>query len=80
MAASVEPPAPAEEQVEKRDVEDVKVEGAKKNEDRDAMDVEPAPAQLPLKHTIKHVDEHHPHNPALASVDGKEAEDSPHVH
>ena len=66
--------------MKKRDAEDVKVEGTKKNEDRDAMDVEPAPAQLPLKDTIKHVDEHPPHNLEPASTDGKEAEDSPHVH
>jgi len=80
VAASVGPPAPAEEHVKKRDVEDVKVEGTKKNEDRDAMDVEPAPAQPLLKDTIKHVDENPPHNPAPASTDGKEAEDSPHVY
>jgi len=80
VAASVGPPAPVEEQTKKRDIEDAKVEGTKESEDRDAMDVEPAPTQLPLKDTIKHADEHPPHNPTLAFTDRKEVEDAPHVH
>ena len=79
MAASVGPPAPTEEKM-KRDIEGAKVEGTKKNEDEDAMDVEPTPTQPPLKDDVKHANEHPPHHPTPASTDRKEAEDAPHVH
>jgi hypothetical protein len=80
VAASAGPPAPTEEQMKKRDTEDVKVEGTKKNEDEDVMDVEPTPTQPSLKDDIKHANEHPPHHPTPTSTDRKEAEDAPHVH
>jgi len=80
VAASIGPPAPAEEQIKKRDIEDVKVEGTKRNENEDAMDVEPIPAQPPLEDTIKHPNEHLLRYPTPTPTDRKEAEDAPHAH
>ena len=66
--ANVVPPAPAEEWSKKREVEDVKVEVAKRNED--VMDVEQTPVQPPL---AKYAKGHPPDQPA--STDRKETED-----
>lgn len=73
MAANVVPPAPAEEWVKKREVEDIKVEGTKNYDD--AMDVEQTPVQLPLKETTKQANEHPPNQPTSTSTDRNEAQD-----
>ena len=80
VAASATPPAPTEERTKKRDIEDVKVAGTKKDEDEDAMDVERTSTQPPLKETTKHANEHPSHHPTPAPTDRKEAEDASHVH
>lgn len=51
VTANVAPPVSPEEQMKKRGTDDVRVEGMKKNEDEDAMDVEQAPAHLPKETT-----------------------------
>ena len=66
--------------MKKRDIEDVKTEGTMKNEDEDAMDIEPTSTQPPLKDPIKHTNEHPSRQPTPASIDKKEAEDAPYVH
>lgn len=80
VAASIGPSAPAEQQIKKRDIEDVKVEGTKRNEDEDAMDVEPTPTQPPLKDAIKHPNEHPLRYSTPTPTDRKEAENAPHAH
>ncbi|KAF9652106.1 hypothetical protein BDM02DRAFT_3126507 [Thelephora ganbajun] len=80
VAAGVAPPVHTEEQMKMRDVENVKGEGAKKNEDEDAMDVEQTSAQPPPKETTanKHASEYPPDQ--STPTDGKEAEASHHIH
>jgi len=73
-AATVVPPAPAEERVKKREVEDIKVEDTKRNED--AMDVEQTHVRPLL---TKHTNEHPPDQPTSTSTDGKETEDVSHA-
>ena len=73
MAANVVSPAPAEEWVKKREVEDIKVEGTKNYDD--AMDVEQTPVQLPLKETTKQANEHPPNQPTSTSTDRNETQD-----
>lgn len=79
VAFSVGPPAPTEEQVKKRDIEDVKVEDTKKNDAEDAMDVEQTLTQPPLKETVKHPSERPYHHSTPTTTDRKEAEDAPHA-
>ena len=74
------PPEPTEERTKKREIEDIKVEGTKKNEDEDAMDVERTSIQPPLKETTKHASEHPSHHPTPVPTDRKEAEDASRVH
>jgi len=73
------PPVPTEEQVGKKGVEEVKVEDAKRNDDGDVMDVVKTSAQLPLKETTTHANEHLPGKPTPASTDRMGAEDDPHA-
>ena len=80
MAGNVIPPAPAEERAKKGVIEDVKVEGTKKTEDENPMDVGWTSIQPPLKETTKHPNEHPSRHPVPTPTDRKEAEDSPHVH
>lgn len=62
----VPPPVPTEGQTKRRDANDVRVGGTKKNEDEDedAMDVEPTPGQHPVEETRRYAEEHPIDQPA----------------
>lgn len=66
--------------MKRSDADGVGVEGTKKNEDENAMDVEQTSVQPPVEETAtnKHAREH-PTN-QLTSTDRKDTEDDFHVH
>ena len=79
VAASVLPPAPTEEHMKERGIEDVKVEDAKRHEDEDTMDVEQTPVHPPLKMAARCANEHPPDQPTSVLTDERDAENVPHV-
>jgi hypothetical protein len=77
--ANAAPLEPTEEQMKGKDADNVRVERTK-NEDEDAMDVEPASVQPPLKETTAAQDAKENSSDHPVFTGGKDLEDSSHMH